>query len=634
MAEKITQYKIAFIASWIIFCVVYPLWALPVSVAYRFLIFCGLILYLSVAAYILDKFFADIHPDKSLIFRTESLPETLKHNPELVIICVVAVTLHISPLTSPISNFGDEAIHLQGGLWVYDFLGKEWHRIFQIVLWIIIGVAVAGRMKGVRDLLFDRLKSIMNNYAPCTRKNIYLVILLSGLAIYFFVFKDIHYDLLLVRYPPASKFFYLISYFLFGITHTGPRMVQVLFYAGGAIYLYRSIRLFFDRETSFIGATIYLFSPVVFLYSQLAELAAGTGFFIIIISFYFLRYLKSNDERDLLLTTFLIGTGFLYKRVVLLMFFICVIYLICRNIRKWDRRAAIHIKVLLLALVPVIPWMVTGKFYNWRGYSPALSNFASSDLIATYFLLIPRQSSWILFISFLVSIFFVFSKKRNTLTLFFGFLFIAYYIFFTADFTVRYEVHRFSVAFYPTIAVFLALFVSEAAGRLKWRYSSRLAWVFLCAYMIFLCAAPSAKANLLLKRTLKFPGEEAMTWVKDHVKDGEKIMLIRILSSRFYIDKLDIAPNNIVNYWYVIDDVSTPPSLKRVCIKKGINYVMFPFNQAYIQNDLGWPGAEVFKFIRKEGGNEFSEISRFKTDHNYIFVHRSNLMENSYNLNN
>ena len=42
----------------------------------------------------------------------------------------------------------------------------------------------------------------------------------------------------------------------------------------------------------------------------------------------------------------------------------------------------------------------------------------------------------------------------STTLIYFGILFVAYYLFYSADFTVKYEVHRFAVAFYPTIAVF------------------------------------------------------------------------------------------------------------------------------------------------------------------------------------
>ena len=82
----------------------------------------------------------------------------------------------------------------------------------------------------------------------------------------------------LIRYPPVSKFLYFLTYSAFGIDHIFPRIMQLIFYLLCAVYLYRTINLFYEKETALLGASIYLFLPVVFAYARLGELASGTIF--------------------------------------------------------------------------------------------------------------------------------------------------------------------------------------------------------------------------------------------------------------------------------------------------------------------------------------------------------------------
>jgi 4-amino-4-deoxy-L-arabinose transferase-like glycosyltransferase len=157
------------------------------------------------------------------------------------------------------------------------------------------------------------------------------MVLCAGLfSIYaqFFPYYSFNESIQLVRYPPVSRFLNLTIYFAFGVSHTGPRILQFTFYLLSAVYLYRTILLFREKETALLGATIYLFSPILYSYAFTASLASGTVFFSILTSFYFLRFIKDEDDRDLILATFFIGTGFLYKRGLLIMFFVCFTYLL------------------------------------------------------------------------------------------------------------------------------------------------------------------------------------------------------------------------------------------------------------------------------------------------------------------
>lgn len=218
----------------------------------------------------MSRWFSALYIDKPIISKSREFQATLKEHWELLIVCFVALMLHISTLTLPIANFGDEPIHLQGGLWVYDYFGSGWHRFLQISLWGLIIFVIVWQQKSVSNFFSSYIKKLLERKSVFTSKYFFALIAFSLYLTYFLAFKDITYDLMLIRYPSTSKMLYLISYLLLGITHIGPRILQIIFYVLGGIYLYRAVNLFFDKESALLGASIFFFVPPVFLYAQLA----------------------------------------------------------------------------------------------------------------------------------------------------------------------------------------------------------------------------------------------------------------------------------------------------------------------------------------------------------------------------
>lgn len=628
MKSYINQYKLLFLLLWISLYLIYPVWALPVSVAGRFLIYMGLMIYFTISAYFMNTWFNAFPADKPFTVKPVGsdsyrggLLNHIKDHKWLLITFCIALVLHVFKITSPILNLGDEALHLQGGLWVYDFLGSDWHKFLQLISWVVIVIVFIIKIRNsVIDFFSRRLDSLYQRiYSNNIIKYFFVVILLSFFIVYFLLLKDITYHLSLIRYPPVSRFLYLISFLIFGITHIGPRIIQLIFYFLSAIYIYRTINLFCDKETSLLGASIYLFSPVAFHYAHIAQLTSGVVFLTVIISFYFLRFLKDKNNRDLLLTSFLIGTGFLYKEDILLMFFVCASYLIFNSLRKKNIiNLKSELKVLLISLVPVIPWMVTQRFFNWRQYNVVWSHFVSLDILSRYFYLILTQISWILFLLFIISIIFMFFNKRNELSMFYGFIFVAFYLFYTADYTAKYIQHRFSIIFYPTIAVFLSQFIFNIINKIRWKHFFKIAYCVLAIYLIVLSTNPYLGIHVFADKMLKFPSDKAMKWVKDNVKDGEKILILRIMPAQFYRDKYDIDKDKIIHFWYEIGNVSTHEKLKKFCIENRINYIMFPYSPEYpFEGEM-----KILKYLKESQNNEFMEIARFNIGENYIFIYK------------
>ena len=622
MTANTRQYKITFFLSWIFLYLIFPVWALPISTISRLLVFLGLLSYFSISLYILSYTLKDLNIDKAFIDEDVNYQKYLKHNSTLFIICGIAIVLHLYPITFPILIGGDEACHLQGGLGLYTFIDNLWstHTGIQIqyVSWsvvaiILIFLAKRNSRKYFKNKIACLIAGIESNklWRFLSLFSIFLL-----LVIFFYILRDLPYRGQFTRFPPVAKLLYLTSYFLFGITHIAPRFLQIIFSVLGAIYLYRTINLFRDKEAALLGAGIYLFSPIIFCFANLAEVACGTIFFVILISFHFLRFIKNNDDGDLILTSLFIGLGFLYKRSIFLMLFVSIGYLILSNLKNRNAALKLNIRVLLFSLVPIIPWLIIGKIYTYRNYEIIWSHLFSPDILLSYISMIPSQISWVVFIIFLVSVMFAIVKKRDNLTFYFGFLFIAYYLFYTADRWT--EIHRFSMVFYPVIAVFVAQFTAFIARKIRWKHSLKLATGVILIYLIAISTVwqvPPLYARFVTYKNIEsryFPCDKAMLWVKDNVKNGEKVLVIRVSPAAFYRDKYGIDRDKIIGG--SLRDYSSTSELLAYCRANKITYLMLSNGPADKAN-MKW---ETIKYLKDN--NDVNEEADFKLDGNHIYV--------------
>ncbi|MBI4698217.1 MAG: glycosyltransferase family 39 protein [Nitrospirae bacterium] len=617
MRSYTNQYTLLFFLSWVVLFLIYPVWALPVSVVARAALFFGLLTLFLAASYLMTRLFVDFPVDKPFIVIPEDFAASFRDNLWLVVVCLTAAAFHIPAILRPILIMGDEPLHLQGGLLIYDYIDFSWHRSFQIAIWaLFILFLLLINAKHLNKLNLNRFAVLPDR----TKKRAFICSLLFLLISYFYVLRDIPYKLMLIRYPPVSKYLYLAMYSAFGVNHIFPRFIQLLFYLLCGVYLYRTIMLFEDKRTAILGASIYLFFPVIFAYANLAETASGLNLFIFAISFYFIRYLKEADHRDLFLTSYLIGTGLLYKDPVLLMFIISLSFLVMRKFLRHDLRSLHDLKVLSLSLIFIVPWMVISKLFNTRNYTFVLSNITSlNGNLIKYLALLSSNLSWIIFALFFLSVFYVIFFKRNVLTLYFACLFIIYYLFTVSD--IAWVEPRLSMTFYPTIAVFLSLFISRGIETINRRHIFKIFYSVFTLYLIILCTVPPFNNQFLAPMNKKlhyYPSKEAASWVKENIKDGEKILMLRILPFDFYLIKYGIDGNRIINLSYDISEVSTPEKLKKLTKEHNAGYIMFPYGPPY-----SFEGErKIIRYLKDDNNNEFAEIAKFNIDECFIYVYK------------
>lgn len=561
--------------------------------------------------------------DKPVIVRIKNLGELVKSNLWFVIVCLVAAILHIYPILRPVLIIGDETLHLKGGLLLYEYIAISHHSIFQITFWTLVSLLVIMSILKVEGIsILVKLKNrLFGNSSSALFNYFYAFLFLSFLLTYFLLLRNLPYNQMLIRYPPVSKFIYFLTYSAFSINHIFPRIIQLLFYLLCAGYLYRLINLFYDKDAALLGASIYLFLPVAFTYAYLGEIESGTIFFIVSSAFYFIRFVKDGDNRDLLIAAYLLGIGFLYKDPILLLLIICFAFLTVDAIRKRSLSCLMNLKILSLSIITIVPWMLISKTFNWRNYTFVLSNLTSLDgKLIKYIFLIQSNISVVIFILFVVAVFYVYFTDRNILTGFFGLLFLAYYFAIVSDMAALSP--RLSMTLYPTIAIFVSIFIYRMIQYLKWKHSFKFCFIVLLTYLITICSVFPLNARFLEHENKKlhyYPSEQAMRWVKDNVKEGERILNLRILSSKLYSYKYSIDYEKIIDMPYSIDDVSTLDKLKEFYNINKLSYIMFPYSPAYIRDDIR---VGIFEYLKKNPNNEFDEVAKFNIDENHIYVYK------------
>ncbi len=111
-----------------------------------------------------------------------------------------------------------------------------------------------------------------------------------------------------------------------------------------------------------------------------------------------------------------------------------------------------------------------------------------------------------------------------------------------------------------------------------------------------------------------------MKWVKENVKDGEKMIILRIMPVRFYSVKYQIPMDKIMHFWYELDEVSTYEDLKNYCLRNNIKYIMFPYSPDYPRGQFG----RLYDFLNKlkeNRDNEFINLARFNIGEDYIYIY-------------
>jgi phage shock protein PspC (stress-responsive transcriptional regulator) len=249
--------------------------------------------------------------------------------------------------------------------------------------------------------------------------------------------------------------------------------------------------------------------------------------------------------------------------------------------------------------------------------------------------MILSQLSWPVFMLFLFSLVFILFKKREHLSLFFGFVFIAYFFLYTL---VEQQVaHRYTMVFYPTIAIFLSQFICSIFQKFKRRHFFGLTSSVLIAYLALLCIVPRSSTELIIFKYTdweiqQFPVEEAAEWILSKTSDDKIVLaIIRGLSDEFYFKHTEIprkkfpllSLGHLYTLWPSDDYDSLREILKEQCKKLNVSYIMFPVTDALISHPVNTLKIKlIMDFLKEDEYSDFIIAAKFNIDDNYIYIYK------------
>lgn len=132
-----------------------------------------------------------------------------------------------------------------------------------------------------------------------------------------------------------SVWFYLtdISYKIFGVSMFSGRFLSILFGSLSIIIIYLLGKEMFSKKVGFLAALILTFSPY-YLINTLAEMDIAMNFFILLSAYLFLKGLKEEDKKYLILSYIFFGIAVLTKTIAAVFLPAFVIFLIYFRYKK------------------------------------------------------------------------------------------------------------------------------------------------------------------------------------------------------------------------------------------------------------------------------------------------------------
>jgi hypothetical protein len=188
------------------------------------------------------------------------------------------------------------------------------------------------------------------------------------------------------------------------------------------------------------------------------------------------------------------------------------------------------------------------------------------------------------------------------------------------------------MALYPTIAVFLSIFIFSTTQRIRWKHSFKLASAVLTVYLIFLCLVPRSSSNLITFKYKDFeiqsyPIEKAVDWVWYKTKNDDRVLSLfipgnmKLYVERIYSNKDSINRKRIIYYNSGDKELIYPwQNLMEFCDAEKISYIMFPFGPNNFAPDLG--ASKEAKYLKENSDNELIEVARFNNEDNYILIYK------------
>ncbi|UCC38791.1 MAG: glycosyltransferase family 39 protein [Candidatus Aminicenantes bacterium] len=634
------EYFLAFFIIWIFFYLFFPSWLFPVSTANRALIYVALLAFFLMNGGLFYKWNVPYVKEKLFNINKDSIFSFLRSNKILTAVFLLFSVLQIYPMLMPLRTRGDEGYHANNGLEILKMINIkvghllpiDFHWIFKLLVVFLIMIFIVVR----RVRLKSRVAGII--------KNKYLLI--AGLSIFFIVYfisvLRFPYSIRMHRFPPISKLIHTFTYLLFSPSEFIVRLPQLIFTLLAAVFLFKTVSLYRERREALFAALTFLCLPLVISFANDGRLASGTMFFMILVSYFFMRHLKFHTHRDFILTVFSISLAFLYKRPLLIMIAVIWIFLFLRGHIKFDRefwsRFSYYLKFTWIGLVPIIPWLVITKFLPGREYHFSVKNWLNMDIVLIYLKGLPKTTGLFLALILVISLVYCMGWKRDWLFKYFLVLFFLVYILITSDaymYRRQYMIFRFASYFSPSVAIFASAVIFACLEKIRKKSAGVMATVFLFL-LLFLCSSvippqyTGIDSRLVMFYKIKSryaPYDQALSYVSKNFSQETRFhAAFGPTPVNFYAYKynalnqqykLKAEENFDITMWKYPDE-QTFGNLHAYCSKNNIDYFMFPsakWTSEYISESL-------IDDLRdeKKSGHKFKMVKEFEFGGNYVYI--------------
>lgn len=182
----------------------------------------------------------------------------------------------------------------------------------------------------------------------------------------------------------GSKFFYESGNdpdkILF-LARLGPMLLTMLF----GIFIFKFAREFFNSRVALFTLFLFLFSPTILAHSRYVttDIAAGFGFFTAI--FYFLRFLKEPNGKNLLIAGVFFGVAQLFKFSLILLIpffvFIVVFWILAKNTHEKFTKPFYIFSTFLIFIIGYLLVVFPVYQFHTLNYPAAPQNIEQKNMI-------------------------------------------------------------------------------------------------------------------------------------------------------------------------------------------------------------------------------------------------------------
>jgi len=338
MKIKISAIKFSYLLLMMLIFLIYPWWLVIENFKIRLLSFIVFFFFCLVIYSIFGRLLQELKGINNNFFVFKRAINK-KNFCLLILLFIFLLCLHAYPMTFPSEIIGDEHFHLSKGFFLFFALKVVLSKLASSygLLLVVISLALLVYFRSKIKLYFKKLwyGKILARKKEKINKILFFSLLFLIFLAYFFIVnhfasvvhsaqfgdlavKQSHFAWL-VRFPPIgtilSSFTYLFGYSIFVV-----RLLQTIFYFLSGIVLYKLVLLFRPKTIAFFASAFFLLSPGYFEYGHMAYMEPGLVFFILLSSYFFLKYLKSDNALMGIISSFFIFIGFYYKDPLIFLF--------------------------------------------------------------------------------------------------------------------------------------------------------------------------------------------------------------------------------------------------------------------------------------------------------------------------